>query len=85
MGSRSPSARDTKTGQLSLSASKLDVIVSNPTMIDAYRAGVPGNGKQFLDGSKIMKILWNFETKCGSPGSHGGAGHAVRHWLHGEG
>ena len=25
----------------------LKVIVANPTMIDAYRAGVPGNGKPF--------------------------------------
>jgi cytochrome P460 len=34
----------------------LKVIVANPTMIDAYRAGVPGNGKPFPDGSKIAKI-----------------------------
>jgi Cytochrome P460 len=37
----------------------LKVIVANPTMIDAYRAGVPGNGKPFPDGSKIAKIQWN--------------------------
>jgi Cytochrome P460 len=36
----------------------LKVIVANPTMIDAYRAGVPGNGKPFPDGSKIAKIQW---------------------------
>ena len=34
------------------------VIVANPVMIDAYRAGVPGNGKPFPDGSKIAKIQW---------------------------
>jgi hypothetical protein len=28
-------------------------MVANPTMIDAYRAGVPGNGKPFPDSSKI--------------------------------
>ena len=31
----------------------LKVMVANPTMIDAYRAGVPGNGKPFPDSSKI--------------------------------
>src|SRR5580658_931563 len=36
----------------------LKVEVANPTMIDAYRAGVPGNGKPFADGSKIAKIEW---------------------------
>ena len=34
----------------------LKVMVANPVMIDAYRAGVPGNGKPFPDGSKIAKI-----------------------------
>src|SRR5215510_11369075 len=36
----------------------LKVIVANPTMIDAYKAGVPGNGKPFPDGSKIAKLQW---------------------------
>jgi hypothetical protein len=35
------------------------VIVANPVMIQAYREGVPGNGKLFPDGSKIAKIEWN--------------------------
>jgi len=35
------------------------VIVANPVMIDAYRAGVPGNGKPFPDGSKMAKIHWS--------------------------
>ena len=34
-------------------------ILANPAMIDAYRAGVPGNGKPFPDGSKMAKIHWN--------------------------
>ena len=37
---------------------KLNVILANPVMIDAYRAGVPGNGKPFPDGSKMAKIAW---------------------------
>jgi hypothetical protein len=34
------------------------VIVGNPAMIDAYRAGTPGNGKPFPDGAKMAKIHW---------------------------
>ena len=36
----------------------LKVIVANPVMIEAYKSGVPGNGKPFPDGSKIAKIQW---------------------------
>jgi hypothetical protein len=36
----------------------LKVIVANPTMIEAYKAGVPGNGRLFPDGSKIVKLQW---------------------------
>jgi hypothetical protein len=32
------------------------VILANPMMIEAYKAGVPGNGKPFPDGSKMAKI-----------------------------
>jgi hypothetical protein len=34
-------------------------ILGNPVMIDAYLAGVPGNGKPFPDGAKLAKIHWN--------------------------
>jgi hypothetical protein len=34
------------------------VIVANPTMIQAFKDGIPGNGKPFPDGSKIAKIEW---------------------------
>src|SRR5258706_9648456 len=37
---------------------RLKVMLANPTMIAAYQAGVPGNGKKFPDGSKIAKIQW---------------------------
>lgn len=37
---------------------KVTLIVANPAMIEAYRAGIPGNGKPFPDGAKIVKILW---------------------------
>src|ERR1700731_5457727 len=34
-------------------------ILANPVMINAYVAGVPGNGKPFPDGSKMAKTHWN--------------------------
>jgi hypothetical protein len=33
-------------------------ILGNPAMIDAYKAGMPGNGKPFPDGVKMAKIHW---------------------------
>src|SRR6267154_1776985 len=45
----------------------LKVEVANPTMIDAYRAGVPGNGKPFPDGSKIAKIEWKPKKSMEAP------------------
>ena len=36
----------------------LKVIVANPKMIAAYKAGVPGNGQPFPEGSKIVKLQW---------------------------
>ncbi|HEY0463345.1 MAG TPA: cytochrome P460 family protein [Polyangiaceae bacterium] len=34
------------------------VIVGNPAMISAYRAGIPANGKPVPDGAKMAKIHW---------------------------
>jgi Cytochrome P460 len=39
-------------------ANVIRLILANPVMIDAYKAGIPGNGKPFPDGSKIAKIEW---------------------------
>jgi Cytochrome P460 len=36
----------------------LKVIVGNPTMINAYKSGVPLNGQAFPDGSQIVKLQW---------------------------
>ena len=36
----------------------LKVIVANPAMIEAYKAGIPGNGKPFPDGAMIAKLQW---------------------------
>jgi hypothetical protein len=45
----------------------LKVIVANPVMIEAYKAGVPGNGKPFPDGSKIAKIHWTSKKMKEAP------------------
>jgi hypothetical protein len=45
----------------------LKVEVANPVMIAAYRAGVPGNGKPFPDGSKIAKIEWRLKKSTEAP------------------
>lgn len=34
------------------------VILGNPVMINAYKTGVPGNGKPFPDGARMAKIHW---------------------------
>jgi hypothetical protein len=34
------------------------MILGNPVMIDAYRAGIPGNGKPVPDGAKMAKVHW---------------------------
>ena len=34
------------------------VIVGNPVMIDAYKAGMPANGQPVTDGAKMAKIHW---------------------------
>lgn len=34
-------------------------ILGNPVMIDAYKAGIPGNGKPFPDGAKMAKVHWD--------------------------
>src|SRR3954463_1335030 len=46
---------------------RLKVILANPLMIDAYRAGVPGNGKPFPDGSKIAKVEWKPKISTEAP------------------
>ena len=43
------------------------VILVNPVMIDAYQAGIPGNGKPFPDGSKMAKIHWKTKKSAEAP------------------
>ena len=46
---------------------RLKVIVANPTMIKAYKAGIPGNGQPFPDGSMIVKLQWNPKKSTEAP------------------
>ena len=46
----------------------LAVILGNPAMIDAFKAGIPGNGKPFPDGAKMAKIHWNPKKNETAPG-----------------
>ena len=48
-----------ETVALSRNEKAVAVILANPTMIEAYQAGIPGNGKPFPDGAKMAKIHWD--------------------------
>jgi hypothetical protein len=45
----------------------IEVILGNPAMINAYRAGIPGNGKHFPDGAKMTKIHWKAKKSAEAP------------------
>ena len=45
----------------------LKVIVANPTMITAYKSGVPGSGQAFPDGSMIVKLQWTHKKSTEAP------------------
>jgi len=45
----------------------LKVIVANPTMIKACKAGVPGNGQPFPEGSMIAKLQWKPKKSTEAP------------------
>ena len=45
----------------------LKAIVANPQMIEAFKAGIPGNGQPFPDGSKIAKLQWKPKKSTEAP------------------
>jgi hypothetical protein len=53
---------------VSQNGGKFAVILGNPATIDAYKAGIPGNGKPFPDGAKIAKIHWIPQKNEAEPG-----------------
>ena len=52
---------------VSQTETQLKVIVANDVMMDAYRKGLPADGKLFPEGSKIVKIEWSFKKNPTSP------------------
>ena len=58
---------DWQTVAVSQSGDLIEVILGNPVMIDAYRTGIPGNGKPFPDGAKMAKIHWKAKTSAEAP------------------
>ena len=47
-----------QTISISHSGDKLAVILGNPAIVEAYKSGIPENGKPFPDGAKMEKIHW---------------------------
>jgi hypothetical protein len=64
-----------QTVAVSQSEDLIEVILGNPAMINAFRAGAPGNGKPFSNGAKMAKIHWKAKER-GGPRSDVSAGHA---------
>jgi len=58
---------DWRTVAVSQAGDLIEVILGNPVMIDAYRAGIPGNGKHFPDGAKMAKIHWKAKKSAEAP------------------
>src|SRR6185312_8568178 len=58
---------DWQAVSVSLSEEAFALILANPIMIEAYRAGAPGNGKPFPDGAKMAKIHWKPEKSAEAP------------------
>jgi len=56
-----------ETVGVSTTGETIEVILANPKMIDAYKAGVPGNGKAFPDGAKMAKIHWTAKQSEDAP------------------
>ncbi len=54
---------------ISHNGNTLAAILGNPVMIDAYKAGIPGNGKPFPDGAKMAKVHWNAKVNDHEPGA----------------
>jgi len=58
---------DWRAVSVSQSGDKIEVILGNPAMIDAYRAGITGGGKPFPDGAKLAKIHWLTKKSAEAP------------------
>ena len=57
-----------QTISLSHNGDKLAAILGNPAMIEAFKSGIPENGKPFPDGARMAKIHWIAKKKEAYPG-----------------
>jgi hypothetical protein len=62
---------DWQTVGVSRSESAIAVILGNPAMIDAYRSGIPANGKAVPDGARMAKVHWAPKQNKFFPGATG--------------
>src|SRR3954447_13326974 len=53
---------------ISENGGKFAAIMGNPAMIDAYKQGIPDNGKPFPDGARMAKVHWNPKIQATYPG-----------------
>ncbi len=56
-----------QTVAVSQTETSIKAILANPVMIEAYRQGIPGNGKPFPEGAKSVKIEWVKKKNAASP------------------
>ena len=58
-----------QTINVSQNGTAVSVILGNPTMIKAYEAGIPANGKPVPDGARMAKIHWLPRKNVAAPGA----------------
>jgi len=58
---------DWPTISISQSGDLIEVILGNPAMMAASRAGLPAKGKQFPDNAKMAKIHWTAKKSAEAP------------------
>ena len=58
---------DWQTIAVSQTGEVIDVILGNPIIVAAYRAGVPGDGKPFPEGARMAKIHWKSKASDDAP------------------
>lgn len=56
-----------QTVAVSATKTQVKAILGNQATIDAYKEGIPGNGKPFPDGAKWVKVQWNKKQNTTSP------------------
>lgn len=53
---------------VSYNGGRMAAILGNAAMVDAFKSGIPGNGKPFPDGVKMAKVHWEPVKNVFAPG-----------------